>query len=170
MSDLGAASGLRFEDFFAANFAVLVIQINAHTGSMAEAQDAVQEAFCRAWPRWQTISAYDDPVAWVRRVAWNVATSRWRRAKTALAFGRRHRVETVPEPNPDQVDLVAALAKLPPAQRRALILFYLAGLSVAEIAHECEVAEGTVKSWLHRGRTALAGHMSIEGREYEHRR
>jgi len=163
MSDLGARAGLRFEDFFAANFAFLVVQLNAHTGSLVEAQDAVQEAFCRAWPRWQTISAYDDPVGWVRRVAWNIATSRWRRTRTALAFGRRHRAEVVPEPCPDQVDLVAALAKLPPAQRRAVILFYLAGLSVAEIAFDCEVAEGTVKSWLHRGRTALAGHLSVEG-------
>jgi Sigma-70 region 2 len=77
MSDLGTRSGLRFEDFFAANFAVLVVQLNAHTANLVEAQDAVQEAFCRAWPRWQTISAYDDPVGWVRRVAWNIATSRW---------------------------------------------------------------------------------------------
>ncbi len=56
--DLATKPGLRFEDLFAANFADLVVQLNAYTGSLAEAQDAVQEAFCRAWPRWEKLSAY----------------------------------------------------------------------------------------------------------------
>jgi DNA-directed RNA polymerase specialized sigma24 family protein len=45
-----------------------------------EAQDVVQEAFCRALTQWREISTYEEPVAWVRRVAWNLATSQIRRS------------------------------------------------------------------------------------------
>jgi RNA polymerase sigma-70 factor (ECF subfamily) len=41
-----------------------------------------------------------------------------------------------------------------------VILHYLVGLSVAEIATECNVSAGTVKSWLHRGRATLHAHLS----------
>jgi RNA polymerase sigma-70 factor (ECF subfamily) len=39
------------------------------TGNRAEAQDAAQEAYVRAWQRWSTVSGYDNPEAWVRTVA-----------------------------------------------------------------------------------------------------
>jgi RNA polymerase sigma-70 factor (ECF subfamily) len=38
----------------------------------------------------------------------------------------------------------------------AAVLHYLADIPIAEIAASERVAEGTVKSWLHRGRAALA--------------
>jgi RNA polymerase sigma-70 factor (ECF subfamily) len=152
--------GPSFDAFYAAAFPALVVQLHAFIGNRAEAQDVVQEAFVRAWPRWDRIAGYDDPVAWVRRVAWNLATSRWRRARTALTAARRQRMEPVAGPEPDHVDLARALSTLPPGPRRALILFHVAGLSVAEIALDSEVAEGTVKSWLHRARGALARQLS----------
>lgn len=62
-------------------------------------------------------------------------------------------------PTPDRVALVTALATLPINHRKALILYYLVGLSVAEIARHENTAEGTVKSWLHRGRAALAAQL-----------
>jgi RNA polymerase sigma-70 factor (ECF subfamily) len=145
-----------FSEFYAAHFHSLSVQLFAHTGDLNEAQDVVQEAFCRALARWSRLVTYDDPVAWVRRVAWNLATSRWRRLRTALAFARRQREEVEPEPSPDRVALVAALAALPDRQRRAIVLHYLADLPIAAIATELGVAEGTVKSWLHRARAALA--------------
>ena len=125
----------------------------------------VQEAFCRALSRWRAVSRYDDPVAWVRRVAWNLALSKWRRTRTALTFLRKQRTtETqVDGPSPERVALLAALATLPDQQRRAVVLHYLADLSVAEVADREGVPEGTVKSWLHRARTALAAKLDAEG-------
>jgi RNA polymerase sigma-70 factor (ECF subfamily) len=149
-----------FDDFYAAHFGPLVVQLHAGTGNLAEAQDVVQEAFCRAWGRWDRLMGYDDPVAWVRRVAWNLAISRWRRARTALRFVARQRVESVDGPDPDRVVLTAALARLPVKQRQAVTLFYLADLTTAEIAQECGVPESTVRSWLHRARAALRNELS----------
>jgi RNA polymerase sigma-70 factor (ECF subfamily) len=153
-----------FEELYAAYFRDLTIQLYAYFGDYQEAQDVVQEAFCRALARWPKVVRYDDPMAWVRRVAWNLATSRWRRTRTALRAMRRHRMDhgQVAGPHPDRVALVAALATLPPSQRRVIVLHYLADLPVAEIAHREGVAPGTVKSWLHRGRAALAARLDSE--------
>jgi RNA polymerase sigma-70 factor (ECF subfamily) len=54
------------------------------------------------------------------------------------------------------VAVVEALRALPFQQREVIALFYLADLSVQEIAATLNVADGTVKSRLNRGRTALA--------------
>ncbi|NJC70085.1 SigE family RNA polymerase sigma factor [Planosporangium thailandense] len=151
-----AEPAVSFDQFYAAHFDRLIVQLYAYTGDMAQAQDVVQEAFARALPRWEKLRTYDDPTAWVRRVAWNLATSRWRQLRTFRAFARRQREEHVNGPTPDRVALAAALATLPATQRRAVILHYLSDMSVADIAAQEGVAAGTVKSWLHRGRAALA--------------
>jgi RNA polymerase sigma-70 factor, ECF subfamily len=148
------------EELYSAHFHALTIQLYAYTGDLGVAQELVQEAFCRALPRWEKLAAYDDPLAWVRRVAYNLANSRWRRARTALAFARRQREEHVPGPRPDRVALVAALAKLPANHRRAVVLHHVADLPIAEIARSEGVPESTVRVWLHRGRTALATHLA----------
>lgn len=157
-----------FDEFYQTHFRALTVQLCAYTSDLNQAQDLVQEAFCRAFTRWDKIVRYDDPVAWVRKVAWNLATSRWRRLRTAQLFLRRQREEHMPEPSPDRVVLEAALALLPANQRRAVVLHHLADMPVSEIARQEGVAEGTVKSWLHRGRAALATHLTE--RKEENRR
>jgi RNA polymerase sigma-70 factor (ECF subfamily) len=144
-----------FDEFYAMGFPILSSQLYAYLGDRAEAQDVVQEAYCRAYSKWQTIGRYQDPHAWVRRVAWNLATSRFRRQKTAWNFLRRQREEYAAGPSPDRVALITALSNIPAQLRKALVLHYIGELNVAEIADQEDVAEGTVKSWLSRGRAAL---------------
>jgi hypothetical protein len=55
--------------------------------------------------------------------------------------------------------LIDALRTLAPAHRRALTLHYLLDRSVGQIAAEIGVSENTVKSWLSRGRAALAQYL-----------
>ncbi|MFC5921878.1 SigE family RNA polymerase sigma factor [Micromonospora vulcania] len=157
-----------FDQLYHAHFRSLTIQLAAYFGDFSQAQDLVQEAFCRAFARWGKVSRYDDPVAWVRRVAWNLATSRWRRLRTAQSYLRRQREEYVPGPDPDRVALTRALAALPPNHRRVVVLHHLADLSVTEIAQQEDVPEGTVKSWLHRGRAALAAQLASQNEVTDH--
>jgi RNA polymerase sigma-70 factor, ECF subfamily len=145
---------------YAAHFHSLSVQLYAYVGDLGVAQELVQEAFTRAIPRWSRISVYDDPLAWIRRVAFNLAKSRWRRMRTAAAFNRKHRDDVMAEPSPDRVMLVAALAKLPVKLRRAVVLHHLADLPVADIARMEGVPDGTVRVWLHRGRAALAAELA----------
>lgn len=146
-----------FDEFYAASSARLVRALHGMTGDLAEAQDVVQEAYARAWQRWSTVSRYELPEAWVRQVAWRLAISRARRAKVGLGKMRRHGPPPdVPALGPDRVALLRALSQIPEAQRRAVVLHHVSGLSVAEIATECGVPDGTVKARLSRGRAALA--------------
>ena len=156
-----------FEELYAAHFHGLAVQLYAYAGDLAQAQDLVQEAFLRAYTRWAKVSTYDDPVAWVRRVAWNLATSRWRRIRTATRYLHGHREVHVCAPSPDRVALANALKALPDHLRRAVVLHYLADLPISEIARQENVAEGTVKSWLYRGRSALAAQLvdRVDGKE-----
>jgi RNA polymerase sigma-70 factor (ECF subfamily) len=154
-----------FEELYAAQFHGLTLQINAYIGDLAEAQDLVQEAFCRAIPRWDKLAGYDNPADWVRRVAWNLAISGWRRRRTAMTFLRKQREEHVEGPGPDRVALIRALRTLPDSQRRTFVLFYIAGRNVLEIAEQEGVPEGTVKSWLHRARAAVATQLTDHQKE-----
>ena len=146
-----------FDAFYAASARRLVSQVYAMTGDLAEAQDAVQEAFVRAWDHRRRLDSADRPEAWVRTVAYRIAVSRWRKARSsALAWRRHGEPGHVPEPDPTSTVLVAALRRLPEAQRRAIVLHHLCDLSVEQVAHETGSPVGTVKARLSRGRAALA--------------
>jgi RNA polymerase sigma-70 factor (ECF subfamily) len=150
-----------FSDFYGATYGGLVAQLYAYCGDHGEAQDAAQEAYARAWTRWRHVAKMDDPRAWVARVGYNLVISRWRRARTAAKSLVRHGPPApVPEPDAGLADTVAALRRLPVAQRKALAMFYLGGFSVAEIASLEDVAEGTIKARLSRGRQALAAELT----------
>lgn len=155
-----------FEDFYSAHYHGLTLQLYAYTGDLGDAQDLAQEAFCRAFARWDRLNSYDDPVAWVRRVAWNLATSRWRRNRVAAVFVRSQREQHVEGPSPDRVALVRALTVLPANQRRVFVMHYLADMSVADIAAQESIPEGTVKSTLYRARAALADRLADLRKEH----
>lgn len=148
---------LDFDEFFAATFKRVVSQVYAMTGNLAEAEDSVQEAYARAWQRWDTLRAYGDPESWARAVAYRISVSAWRKTANRLTAHRRYgQEEHVPELGPDHLALVAALRQISVEQRRAIVLFHLVGRSVEEIAAETGAPAGTVKTRLATGRRALA--------------
>jgi RNA polymerase sigma-70 factor, ECF subfamily len=153
MSDQGAD----FDDLYRATNRRLLQYAYAMTGDLAAAQDITQEAYVRAWRSWRQVEAYEHADAWLRLVVTRLVTDRWRHLRTAYRHAAAQRAGTVPAPSEDSVLLVRALRKLPVPQRRAICLHYLLDLTIADVATEMSVAEGTVKSWLSRGRTALAG-------------
>ncbi|MGD0594289.1 MAG: SigE family RNA polymerase sigma factor [Acidimicrobiales bacterium] len=145
-------------------------QLYALTGDEHGAVDLVQEAFARTWAKWDRIATYDDPEAFVRRVAFNLAKNQWRRVKrTLLRASPPDRAEATADPAEHQ-DLVAALLTLSIHEREAIVLHYLAGQSIDEIAKDLSVPTGTVKSWLARGRVHLAQRLSVEDPEEMTRR
>ena len=141
---------------YAASYARLVGVVGAMCGSTQDAEEAVQDAFIRLMGQWPRVARYDDPEVWVRRVALGTASNRRRKALNGVRAALRHGPPPpVAAPSGDAVDLRRALAALPQAQRRAVVLQNL-GMEVAQIARQLEVPEGTVKSRLSRARAALA--------------
>ena len=119
------------------------------------AADAVQEAFITADQRWSRIGRYDDPAAWVRRVAVNrLLNDRRNRRRRAEILATIRFVED-DDLSAELLDLRRAVAALPAQMRLAVCLHYLADLSVDEMASALGVSPGTVKSNLHDARTRL---------------
>lgn len=144
-----------FDDFYAARSSMLVRNIYLSTGDLTRAQDCVQEAFIRAWARWDRLDS-DDPVAWVTTVAWRLAIKDWRRVTRELkAFVRIGEAADVEPPTTDVLSMRQALAGLPQNQRTVLVLFYFEDLSIQAIAEVLSIPQGTVKSHLSRGRDTL---------------
>jgi RNA polymerase sigma-70 factor (ECF subfamily) len=107
-----------FDAFYAASSHRLVGHVFAMTGDLGEAEDALQEAYIRAWQRWPKLREYENPEAWVRTVAFRLCINSWWRAKNRLTAHRREaaRAEQVPGLNPDLLALIEAMR--PPRPRR----------------------------------------------------
>lgn len=153
---------------YEASYRRLVGQLFGVTGDLAEAEDVVQEAFARALARPRTFLEVADHEAWLRTVAINVARNRYRRRWVFDRLFRAGRVwtppETVPELAVDGLDLIAALRTLPHRVRTALVLYHVVDLPVDEVAATFGASPNTVKSWLARGRAALARELGEEPR------
>jgi RNA polymerase sigma-70 factor (ECF subfamily) len=136
----------------------LVGYLTVLTGSADDAEEIAQDAFAQALRHWSKVRDYDQPTAWLYRVATRLAISRGRRATVARRGLTRLRAvpqDRVEHPVDDRVDLDAALATLPVEQRAVLLLHHVHDLPVKEVARRLGIAEGTVKSRLARARAAL---------------
>ncbi|MFJ9981725.1 SigE family RNA polymerase sigma factor [Streptomyces cyaneofuscatus] len=148
-----------FDAFYAATAKRLVATVYAMTGDLAESEDAVQEAYARAWQRWDRLTREGDPLPWVRTVASRLAVSAWRRTRNRLRAQLRHGAAS-DDPGPsgalgDRAALVAALRELRPDQRRAVVLHHLLDLPVEEVARETGSTSGAVRTRLSRARRQL---------------
>lgn len=152
------SSDAELDEIFRTSYRRLVVSMYALTGNFAEAQDIVAEAFVAAVAHRERLVAASNPEAWLRVVARNIATSKWRRAKRYASLLRRSAVSATVavETSPDRVAVTAAIRELPSKQAEVIALHYIADLPVAEIADTLQVSVGTVKSRLSRARTALA--------------
>ena len=132
------------------------------------AEDLVQEALLHACTNITSFKPGTNMLAWLFTILRNEFYSQCR---------RRKRFENIDDnadglvSKPTQVaqavhhELCAALAKLPPEQRRALILIGASGLSYHDAARICGCPTGTMKSRINRARAELAQLLSIQGPE-----
>ena len=117
------------------------------------AEEAVQDAFTKAYPKWARV---EMPEAYLRTCVINACRKVQR---------RRHVVRRAPEPVMEHGELHAdhvadVVRALPSPMKEAVVLRYYLQLSEADIARTLGIAPGTVKSTLHRARAALKKELS----------
>lgn len=158
-----AADAEAFAWFFAAEFPHVVRSLS-HLLRRQDAEDVAQEAFARLHQHWAKVSRYEQPDAWVRRVALNKAISLVTRE--GRRHGKEHRAqwqpaETQPREPPD-ARLSAALRTLAPRDRALLVLFYYEDRPLADCADLLGISPGAAKVALHRARHHLASLLQEE--------
>jgi RNA polymerase sigma-70 factor (sigma-E family) len=129
------------------------------TGDWALAEDLVQTALARSWPRWGRIRQRDDPEIYVRRVMVNT-WSTWRRRRWRGELASAALPDT-PAPGDVAAELAVrvavrtALGSLTNRQRAVLVLRVFDDLSEAQVAQVLNCATGTVKSTMARALAKL---------------
>lgn len=155
MNNVPAPEG--FAEFYDDAYSRVVRSVRGLVASMHEAEDLAQDAFARAYTKWETVSQHPEPEAWVKLVALNLGRSRLRRIRVAAKkMATRDHVSDSHEALVQNIDLDRALKLLPPRQRTVLEMHYLEDLSVKEVAQILGASETSVKTNLHRGRTRLS--------------
>ena len=127
-------------------------------GDRSAAEDVVQEAFCGLYRAWDRLPSHDNVLGYVRVSVVNGCRSairRARRAPRAVAMPYAASAEADALSGEERRAAVAAVRRLPPRQREALVLRYLADLSEHETAQAMGVSRGTVKSTTARALAAV---------------
>jgi RNA polymerase sigma-70 factor (ECF subfamily) len=131
-------------------------------GTTEDARDLVQETFLRAARSPNSVPEGAQPEeAWLVRVLVNVCRDGWRKRATRARLGGESMVGVLPASDPERAFIArhtvwAALNRLPPRRRAALVMYELDGLHIAEIAAMLGVSAVTVRWHLSRGRRELA--------------
>jgi RNA polymerase sigma-70 factor (ECF subfamily) len=131
------------------------------THDTADAQDAAQEAFIRAYDALGRFDVRRPFRPWLLRIATNLAINRLRASQRRQSLVERYGVNTMETQETPAIEASVvkrersrrvwdAVRLLKPDDQQMLILRYFFDLSEAELARAFDVAAGTVKSRLHR--------------------
>jgi RNA polymerase sigma factor (sigma-70 family) len=135
--------------------------------SQSEAEDAVQDAFLKAWThaaRWQPGNAKFE--SWLYRVTLNACYDRLRRRRSAGLDEAMEVADSAPLPDAglDQgrvtADIEAALAALPERQKAAILLCHFKDCGNIEAAEILGLSVEALESLLARGRRSLRSRLS----------
>jgi RNA polymerase sigma-70 factor, ECF subfamily len=155
VGDPGAAA---FEAFFLRYEHQITSYLWRLTGDEQRASDLAQETFLRAWQHFETVRQYEQPLAWLFRVATNLARQDYRRRRAPV--GRATPLDAEPDPAgsdptahvPEHELVRQTLRQLSFQQRAALILCEVYGFSCAEAGQFLHVSRDAVKMALWRAR------------------
>ncbi|MPZ58815.1 MAG: sigma-70 family RNA polymerase sigma factor [Rhizobiales bacterium] len=139
-------------------------------GDVDKADDLVQEALHRALTHIDSFQLGTNMLAWLITILRNLFYANYRKLRREVEDGDgRYAASLKSQPEQESKlefeELRAALAKLAPDQREALILIGASGFSYEEVAKICGCAAGTIKSRVNRARSRLSKLMSIERAE-----
>ncbi len=147
---------LGFAEFYESEHDRVYRSALAFCGRPDVAQDAVQEAFARAYARWRRLSRQEWVTGWVVSTAINNCRRALRRGSGEAAPGG-----VVSGPSADRVDVARALLALPARQRQAAVLFHIADQPITQVAELMGISEGAVKSHLDRARKSLRDALEV---------
>jgi RNA polymerase sigma-70 factor, ECF subfamily len=153
---------LTFEGFFLGQYPLVYRAVLAFCGDRELAADATQEAFVRAYERWNRLGKEPWAGGWTTTTALNLCKRMGRRALRRRAVERAGPSQNQDSGNEDWYSVHEALAQLPFRQRQVIVLHYFCDFSIVEVAELIHTSEGTVKAHLFRARRALGQNLATK--------
>lgn len=156
------ADATAFEELIRRNYGLVFSVCRGVCGREADAEDAAQDTFVRAWRALPTFRADSAFSTWLYRIATNVSLSLVTRRKDTAAetVPERADLSSSPEGQVEGLERVGvvrrALDDLSDDARAAFVLRDVNGLSYDEIAETLEISLSAVKSRIFRARQAVA--------------
>ncbi|MGZ6668309.1 MAG: RNA polymerase sigma factor [Solirubrobacteraceae bacterium] len=149
-----------FERLYVESYPKILGTLTVILGDRPAAEDCTQDAFERAFKKWDTWQPIAPPEAWVNRIAINAALSykrkmRLREAHELVRRVGRPGIGPDPQKQVDRLDLVDALGQLPPKEAKAIVLRHYHGYTNRAIGKALGVPERTVASQLWRAKGRL---------------
>lgn len=146
------------------------------TRNVAEAEDAVQEAFVRVLRHREKLGEIRDHRVWLVRIVWNVVLDKKRRAKTRpetddIADHTRSLRSSGLAADQNAISgqqyqrIMALIDRLPRKEREAILLSAVEELSTAQAAEVLGTTESSIRSRIFRARRILAELLEKEGIE-----
>lgn len=133
------------------------------TGNRTEAEDVMQDAFLGIYERWDRVRTLEDPVGYLYRTAFNAFRKRSKRAAMALK-----RAVSPGSPRDEfaaadsRTVVAAALSKLTPRQRAAVVLTELLGYDSAEAGKLLGVKAATVRALSFQARDSMRADLGAQ--------
>ncbi|MDJ1158530.1 sigma-70 family RNA polymerase sigma factor [Chelatococcus sp. SYSU_G07232] len=156
----------RFKDGLLAEIPGLRAFAISVAGNVERADDLVQDTLMKAWGNMHAYAEGTNMRAWLFTILRNTFYSNYRKRSREVeddgTYAARLAVHGEQDGHMDLRDFRAALNKLPPDQREALILVGASGFSYEEAAEICGCALGTIKSRINRARTRLAELLAVD--------
>lgn len=136
------------------------------TGDWHAAEDLTQDTFVRLYAVWGRLSRRDAVDAYARRTLVRLHLDERRRRRSAeqvVPLADAGLAAASADLADDRVDLLRALATLPPRQRTVLVLRFWEDLDVAAVSGLMDCPTGTVKSLTSRALTAVRAELGAQG-------
>lgn len=166
MTPIREEARVTFDEFVTTRSPALLRTAFLLTRDWGKAEDLLQTALARAYPRWKQIE--DCPEPYVRRILVTSHATWWRRRwRNEVPNGDFWDGEQLPavadfaEPYATRALVLRLLGELPAAQQAVIVLRYYEGLSVAETAYCLNRSVSAVKTQASRALAKLRTHPEL---------
>lgn len=133
-------------------------------GDTQLADDIAQDAYIKAYLSCDGFNSPEKFNAWIFKIGYNTFLDHKRSSKVFTGYDEAHAVESATPADASfrYQALYAALDRLPDRERLSVLLYYMEGYAVKEIAAILDASQEAVRQYLSRGRTHLRGLLSTE--------
>ena len=152
-----------FELWYRTEHARILATLTFVIGDLCLAEDVVDEAFVRAYDRWERVSSLESPAGWTYKVAINLVKRRSHRMTREYGPSASSSGESAAPLGVQEIWKI--VSTLPKRQREVVVFRYIGDLTEIQIANVLGITRGTVSQTLRAAHAKLGALISEKEHE-----